>query len=42
MKIKMSLLRACASLLSLVAVGGITVNSMWIFYQPDVPKALQK
>lgn len=30
-----------ASVLTLVAVLGVSTNSMWWFYEPDIPRKLQ-
>lgn len=31
-----------ASALTFVAASGIGPNSMWLFYEPDVPESLKK
>ena len=36
------LLSGAASLLIFVASIGVSPNSMWILYEPDIPKSLKK
>lgn len=40
-KFKMQFLSSLASLIAVVAFSGISPQSMWIFYEPDIPEILK-
>ncbi|SHK20556.1 cyclic lactone autoinducer peptide [Caminicella sporogenes DSM 14501] len=41
-QIKTFLLTSAASVLTLVAMTGVSTKSMWLLYEPDAPKSLKK
>ncbi len=40
-RFKTQILSSLASFVAVVAFSGVSARSMWIFYEPDIPKALK-
>lgn len=40
--LKTFLLSSVTSLVTLIAINGVSTKSMWLIYEPDIPKSLKK
>lgn len=41
-KIRLGILFIAATLSTVIAMSGSSINSMWLIYEPDIPKSIRK